>query len=127
MFPDSQHAPAHFPQSQVDELVPRPVRRDLLPPERRIPPRLDEMPRAPVPETARLAVASCEGGPSTNTASLSFQNTKFDFGSSDCCRRNSRSRAMSGLRCATNLLNERVWRTPSLRPSLTQRTTIRRR
>jgi hypothetical protein len=62
MFPDPKHVPAHSPQHAVDEPVPRPVRRDLLSPERRISPRLNEMPRPPVPETARLAVASCEGG-----------------------------------------------------------------
>jgi hypothetical protein len=46
VLPDPQHAPAHSPQRAVDDPVPRPVSRDLPPPERRVAPGLDEMPRA---------------------------------------------------------------------------------
>ncbi len=50
MLPDAEHLPAHFPQHAVDEPVPRPVALNFLPPERRVVPRPDEMPRTSMPE-----------------------------------------------------------------------------
>ena len=52
MFPNPQHPPAHPPQRPRHPPVTRLVRRQLLPPERRVVRRLRPMLRAAMPETA---------------------------------------------------------------------------
>ena len=50
MFPDTNHSPSAPAQRAGDEPIAGLVGRNLLSPERRIAPRLDEMSRTPMPE-----------------------------------------------------------------------------
>jgi hypothetical protein len=52
VFPNTNYLPAELAEGAGDEAVAGPVGGDLLPPEGRVVPGLDEMPRAPVPEAA---------------------------------------------------------------------------
>jgi hypothetical protein len=53
VLPDSQYLPSLPAEGSVDEPVAGLVGRNLLPPERRVAPRPDEVPGAPVPEAIK--------------------------------------------------------------------------
>ena len=52
MLPDSHDLPTEFAECAGDQMISRLVGGDLLPPERGVVPRLDEVPRTAVPEAA---------------------------------------------------------------------------
>jgi len=52
VLPHPEDLPAELAEGAGDEAVAGPVGGDLFPPEGGVVPRLDEMPRAPVPEAA---------------------------------------------------------------------------